>query len=85
MPKKSKNQMTEKKLAASFSRWLKGQRERAGLSYRQLAAKTPFPSSTLHAWEEGGRIPNLWSFVALCRALGRNPGFALNQILDSKR
>ncbi|MEM9494046.1 MAG: helix-turn-helix transcriptional regulator, partial [Myxococcota bacterium] len=83
MPRQQSKQSKDTKFRKSLGQWLAQQRERKNLSLRQLAALTPFSSSAIHTWETGHQSPNLYAFVCLCEALGRNPGASLTRILNN--
>lgn len=50
--------------------WIKGGRERAGLTQEQAAKKWGFNRRTLEAWEAGIRFPRGEAFIRLTRILG---------------
>ncbi len=50
--------------------WLKGGRERAGLTQEQAAKKWGFNRRTLEAWESGIRFPRGEAFIKLTRIIG---------------
>jgi transcriptional regulator with XRE-family HTH domain len=53
-----------------FQKWLVKAREKAKLSYAQLAEKSGVSSGAIHSIEHGGGSPSLDTADKLCRALG---------------
>jgi transcriptional regulator with XRE-family HTH domain len=53
-----------------FGEMLRDQRERKGLSRRQLAEQSLVPFGTIHGYEDGRRAPSFANVVKLAAALG---------------
>ncbi len=49
---------------------IKLERERQGLSLRQLSKLSGIPNSTISFWERGKNVPNIYQTDKLFRALG---------------
>jgi repressor LexA len=54
----------------SFGETLKGLREKAGLSQRELAEKAGVGQKSISWWENGEREPSISNVQKLCTALG---------------
>jgi len=62
----------------ALGRYLAARRAALGLSYRQLAQRLGKAPSTLQAWEQGKRLPDLEDLLALSHLLGAD----LAELLD---
>jgi transcriptional regulator with XRE-family HTH domain len=49
-------------------------REQAGLSQAELAAAFGLPEQLVASYESGGLLLDVGEFVAICRAIGADPG-----------
>jgi transcriptional regulator with XRE-family HTH domain len=49
-------------------------REKAGFSQAELAAAFGLPEQLVASYESGARLLDVGEFVAICRAIGADPG-----------
>jgi transcriptional regulator with XRE-family HTH domain len=64
----------------AFGAAMKRERQRAGLSQETLAAEANVSRAATSALERGVREPKLFTILALCQAMGIDPGQLLNGI-----
>lgn len=50
--------------------WMREERERAGLTRKQVAHRIGLAVNTVERWEQGARRPLVDSFLSWCRAVG---------------
>lgn len=53
-----------------FGDWLRAERERAGLTRKQVAARMRVGVNTVERWEQGARRPIVDAFVRWCQVVG---------------
>lgn len=63
---------------------LKAERERRGLTLRDVFDRCGIPPATVSAWETGGRSPNLRSLEVYAQSLGRTLVSAVTHPASSK-
>ena len=60
--------------------WLRQQREKSGLTIRQLADKLGWHHSIVGKIEQGERRIDVVEYLAFCEALGVNPKTGLDKV-----
>jgi len=71
--------------AAGFGEVLRAERERAGLSRSQLAARAGLRPGDLSRYERGVREPRLTTLVRLAGGLGLTPAELVDRLEGSAR
>lgn len=61
-------------------RWMTLQRERNGLTQKQVALGAGVARVTVHEWEAGTRMPGVLTFLAWCRAALIEPVQAIEAV-----